>query len=233
LIANSKATVRRMGVYSGASGPRDFNEDLFDPISRNLATGWERAFQRRLPAILEGFAKEATVNLQQFHQAAKARAEQRHTNVAGLVTLSSQIVAHMRTIQALPATICAKITDLQREANRQFTPVICKAMTNAYTVCTNESGPGSYARMKAAMAEHVDDAAEVVQGQLQAMCRAVKQVRLSIFGRETTILWNVFWGAKIAYLAMEFLPLYVAHSQNPHTFPAHLCFDWQSKNADF
>ncbi|KAI3323344.1 hypothetical protein HD806DRAFT_496329 [Xylariaceae sp. AK1471] len=181
--ATYKATVRRNGVYSGASGPRDFNQDLFDPISRNLATGWERAFQRRLPAILEGFAKEAMIKLQHFHQAAKARAEQRHTNVAGLVTLSNQILAHMRTVQALPATIRAKITDLQREANRQFTPVICEAMTTAYEICTNERGQGSYARMKAAMANHVDnvrysmfqDATKVVKGQLEAMCRAVKQ----------------------------------------------------------
>lgn len=37
--ATYKATVRRQGVYSGASGPRDFNQELFDPISRDLATG--------------------------------------------------------------------------------------------------------------------------------------------------------------------------------------------------
>jgi hypothetical protein len=184
LWATYKATVRRNGVYSGASGPRDFNQELFDPISRNLATGWERAFQRRLPAILESFAKEATIKLQQFHQAAKARAEQRHTNVAGLITLSSQILAHMRTVQALPATLRARITDLQREANRQFTPVICEAMATAYEICTNERGQGSFARMKAAMVNHVDvarysmfqDATEVVKGQLVAMCRAVKEV---------------------------------------------------------
>ncbi|KAI0103234.1 hypothetical protein GGR51DRAFT_525139 [Nemania sp. FL0031] len=179
--ATYKATVRRQGVYSGASGPRDFNQELFDPISRNLATGWERAFQRRLPAILETFAKETAVKLQQFHQAAKARAEQRHTNITGLVTLSSQILAHIRTVQELPAIIRSNVTELQREASRQFTPVICNAMTEAYTTCTNEHGQGSYARMKEAMINHVDytrhsmflQAAEVVRGQLDTMCRAV------------------------------------------------------------
>lgn len=39
-----KATVRREGEFSGASGPRDFNADLFKPISVRLASGWERAF---------------------------------------------------------------------------------------------------------------------------------------------------------------------------------------------
>ncbi|KAI8631989.1 hypothetical protein F5Y19DRAFT_382458 [Xylariaceae sp. FL1651] len=181
--ATYKATVRRMGVYSGASGPRDFNQDLFDPISRVLATRWERAFQRRLPAILDGFAKESTTKLQQFHQAAKARAEQHHNNVTSLITLSNQMTVHVRTLQAMPATVRAKITELQREASRGFTPVICEVMTNAYNTCTTESGPGSYARMKAAMATHVDNArhsmfrqaTDSVKGRLQDMCRSVKK----------------------------------------------------------
>lgn len=185
--ATYKATVRRNGSYHGASGPRDFNQELFDPVARNLATGWERAFQRRLPAILDGFAKETALKLKQFHEAAKKRAAQRNTNVASLLTLSSQIQAHMRTVQAIPATILVQITELQREANRQFTPVICHAMMTAYQICTNESGSGSYARMKTEMTNHVDrvrhsmfrDAAEAVKGQLDGMCRAVKQVWFS------------------------------------------------------
>ncbi|KAJ8108981.1 hypothetical protein ONZ43_g6263 [Nemania bipapillata] len=179
--ATYKATVRRLGVYSGASGPRDFNQDLFDPISRDLANGWERAFQRRLPAILDSFAKKTAVKLQQFHQTAKARAEQRHTNITGLVTLSNQILAHIRTVQELPVTLRADITEIQREASRQFTPIICEAMTEAYDFCTNEHGQGSYARMKEGMIHHVDHtrhsmfhhATEVVKGQLEGMCRVL------------------------------------------------------------
>lgn len=182
--ATYKATVRRQGVYSGASGPRDFNQELFDPISRNLATGWERAFQRRLPGILTDFSRKASVKLRDFHEAARARAEQRHTNITGLTILSNQIQAHMRTLQALPATI-SDITDAQREASRRFTPIICDAMMDAYTICTNEHGAGSYARMKEAMANHVDitrhsmfrEAYKVVRGQLEVMCRSAQQVR--------------------------------------------------------
>ncbi|KAF4889455.1 Nuclear GTPase SLIP-GC [Colletotrichum fructicola] len=51
--ATYKATCCRSGVYAGASGPRDFNAELFEPISKQLATGWERAFQRRLPQALK------------------------------------------------------------------------------------------------------------------------------------------------------------------------------------
>ncbi|KAI0188385.1 hypothetical protein EV127DRAFT_368349 [Xylaria flabelliformis] len=178
-----KATVRRQGAFAGLNGVRDFNRELFDPIYRNLATGWERAFNNRLPAHLASLANEMTVKLQQFHQAAKARAEQHRANISGLVTLSSQILAHARTIQALPATIREKVTALQREANREFTPVIRDAMEDAYDFCSNENGQGSYARMKVGMITHVEDvrnsmfndATEVVKGQLEAMCQSIMQ----------------------------------------------------------
>ena len=138
--ATYKATVRRDGVFSGASGSRDFNAELFDPILRNLATGWERAFQRRLPATLRAFTTKTKKLLEGFHQAALQRAQDRHTNVAGVSMLANQIAAHSRALADLPTTLQATITDLQREASRQFTPVICEAMRNAYATCTNLSG---------------------------------------------------------------------------------------------
>ncbi|KAI1740104.1 hypothetical protein F4680DRAFT_465868 [Xylaria scruposa] len=176
-----KATVRRQGVFIGVGGLRDFNQELFDPIYRNLATGWERAFNNRLPAHLKSFANEIIVKLRDFHRVAKARAEQYHANIAGLVTLSSQILAHERTIKELPATIRDKVTALQREANRAFTPVIREAMDDAYVICTNEYGPGSYARMKDAMISHVEsvrgsmfyDASKVVKEHLDQIVASI------------------------------------------------------------
>ncbi|KAI0600034.1 Dynamin family-domain-containing protein [Biscogniauxia sp. FL1348] len=178
-----KATVRRNGVYAGAAGLRDFNQELFEPISRNLANEWELAFQRRLPAVLSQFSNEAKARLLQFKQDAETRARQRLTNPAGLLTLSNQILIHMRSLEALPATLFAAATDIQREASRQFTPVICEAMAQVYGFCANETGTGQYARMKAAMTEHVararhvmfHEATDMVKTQLQAMCRALKK----------------------------------------------------------
>ncbi|KAF2995752.1 hypothetical protein E8E14_003295 [Neopestalotiopsis sp. 37M] len=181
--ATYKATVRRQGVYSGASGPRDFNQELFEPISKDLATGWERAFQRRIPLILDQFASSTKAQLSKFHQSAVERAQQRHTNVAGVMMLSQQILSHIRTLGELPGTLKATITDLQREASRQFVPVIMEAMAYAYHVCTEERGPGSYARMKAAMIDHVESnknsmfvqACNTVKTHLDAMCRTVQR----------------------------------------------------------
>ncbi|KAI0502901.1 hypothetical protein F5B22DRAFT_631257 [Xylaria bambusicola] len=181
--ATYKATVRRQGVYCGASGPRDFNSELFDPISRRLATGWERAFQRCVPRILKAFATEAVDELKQFHQTVKARAEERRNRTAGIATLSSQISAHARTLEALPGAMNEKMTASQREASRSFTPVIQDEMGDAYTICTNEHGTGSYARMKAAMLNHVDtarhtmfdNATDEVKHELGITCRSVME----------------------------------------------------------
>ncbi|OTA63095.1 hypothetical protein K449DRAFT_349574 [Hypoxylon sp. EC38] len=181
--ATYKATVRRNGVYCGAAGPHDFNQELFDPISRNLATGWERAFQHRLPAVLNEFAAKTKKQLKEFHDAVQARARDRHTTVSGMVTLSSQILAHMRTLEQFPDNLRAMITELQREASRQFTPAICSAMSYAYDTCVAERGQGSFNRMKYAMTTHVEasrhtmftEATDTVKTQLEAMCRNVQK----------------------------------------------------------
>lgn len=55
--ATYKATVRRDGVFSGASGPRDFNSALSEPIYKTLSNAWEKLFQRRLPTVLRSSTK--------------------------------------------------------------------------------------------------------------------------------------------------------------------------------
>lgn len=120
--ATYKATVRRGGIYAGASGARDFNEELFDPISKHLSTPWERTFQRRLPSALDSFQKKAKAALLAFHQQAVAKATERGTNYAGLATLSQQLRSHMGKIAESPAQILQIITEAQKEASRSFTP---------------------------------------------------------------------------------------------------------------
>lgn len=135
-----KATVRRNGAYRGSAGDRDFNAELFEPISRYLATGWERAFQRRLPAILSEFATVSEGHLEAFYQAALQRSRERFANGAKSFLLTSKISTHKHTLKDLPDRIISTITELQREASRESVPVILKAMTDAYEVCTAERG---------------------------------------------------------------------------------------------
>jgi len=135
-----KATCRRNGVFNGTAGHRDFNEELFEPVSRQIATGWERAFQRRVPGILACFAAKSRNLLNGFHTAAVARAKERRTNVAGMTVLVNQTRAYSQTLADIPTQLTATITELQREASRAFTPLIGEAMTQAYEICTEERG---------------------------------------------------------------------------------------------
>lgn len=141
LWATYKATCRRSGVYSGASGPRDLNADLLEPISKQLATSWERAFLRRLPQALEDFAVEARVLLEAFHSGTVGYSEQRGTNNhTGLSMLSQQLRTHVTRLKEIPGMLRAVIQEQQRDASRGFHPVVTADMEPAYEACVKERG---------------------------------------------------------------------------------------------
>ncbi|KAK4236644.1 hypothetical protein C8A03DRAFT_16733 [Achaetomium macrosporum] len=182
LWATYKATCRRNGVYCGAAGPRDFNEELFNPVSRPLASGWERAFQRRLPTSFDNFLRTLRTHLETFHREATERARERGTHFTGLAMLSQQLQAHSRLVTDIGPAVLALAQELQREANRAFTPVIQDEMVPAYEGCVAERGPGSYMRMKNLMITHVTvrrgsmfrNATNVVQEQLEDLLSRIQ-----------------------------------------------------------
>lgn len=140
LWATYKATCRRYGVYSGASGPRDFNAELLEPISKQLATGWERAFLRRLPQVLEDFAVAARLLLENFHRRVVEHSEQCGTNHAGISMLSQQLRTHVTRLKEIPGMLRTVIQDLQREASRGFQPMVTREMEPGYDACVKERG---------------------------------------------------------------------------------------------
>lgn len=139
LWATYKATCRRLGVFSGASGPRDFNAELFDPISKHLATGWERAFQRRLPSCLDNFARSVKLSVETFHREATQKTQELGTNPGGLSTLNQQLRALLQQVTQLPGIVRQLAQDLQRECSRNFTPQIQTGMTPAYEACKSDA----------------------------------------------------------------------------------------------
>ncbi|OCK74971.1 hypothetical protein K432DRAFT_409418 [Lepidopterella palustris CBS 459.81] len=178
-----KATVRRSGTYSGKSGPRDFNAELNEPITKHLATGWERAFQRRLPHALQNYTTASGNRLRSFHQAVEARARLHGASTVSLNMLANQLQVYEQIFANLAVAMVGIITEQQREANRSFTPVIAAAMSAVYTYASNESGAGMFVRIKNAMANHVERerhqmfnrATETVKACLVSMCRDVEE----------------------------------------------------------
>ncbi|KAL1618669.1 hypothetical protein SLS54_007105 [Diplodia seriata] len=169
--ATYRATVVRNGVFSGAAGPRDFNGELAEPMIKQIATGWERAFQRALPAQLDKFKKMTLEVLTNFHNTVTMRARELGVSTVAVAALSRQLNSYEPFLKGQVESIKAMMTTIQREVNREFTPVIAAAMEHAYHMCLTEHGSGSYMRMKGHMSAHVSKSRTTV---FQDACDAVK-----------------------------------------------------------
>ncbi|MCJ1231836.1 hypothetical protein MMC12_008515, partial [Toensbergia leucococca] len=172
-----KATCRRNGVYSNAQGPHDWNLQLSEPMMKVIASGWEKTFSRRSPAVMAGFARNATSLLQEFHRDIDSRARRVGAGIAGLHMLRQQLGVYENILKDISNTARETVNTSQKDINRGFTPVIEAAMIAAYETCVAECGPGSYMRMKAAMQGHVEEqrqvmfqeSADAVRNQLNAL----------------------------------------------------------------
>lgn len=118
---------------------------------KQLAAGWEKTFSRRIPVVTQAFARNAAARLKTFHHDIEARARKIGAGIAGLSMLSQQVPAYEAIFKDFSSSVKETILAHQKEINREFVPVIAQHMEDAYDACTNESGPGTFARMKAIM----------------------------------------------------------------------------------
>ncbi|KAF1980770.1 hypothetical protein K402DRAFT_343737 [Aulographum hederae CBS 113979] len=153
--ASYKAVCRRNGVFTNAKGTHDFNSQLTEPLQKYLASGWEATFVRRTPRVLQQFHKDCSALVRAFHNAIHVRAISSGVSLRGLHALSQQLSAWENAFHALSLDLNHSIQEKQKDASRQFVPVISNCMIQAYAVCVEESGPGSFKRMKSAMYAHV------------------------------------------------------------------------------
>jgi hypothetical protein len=137
--ATYKATTRRNGVYAGASGPRNFNEQLWEPIDKRLVSGWERAFHRCLPNATSQFAREAKKHIEAVHRFVISEAEAAGA-FASVNMLNQLVSANLQLVADMPTIVHEIAQGVQVQANRGFTPVVQDQMTLAYDICTAERG---------------------------------------------------------------------------------------------
>lgn len=65
------------------------------------------------------------------------------TGTAGMTLLSQQLQNYGGTLLTLAQQMNELINGLQRDANREFTPVIARTLSSAYEYNANESGKSS------------------------------------------------------------------------------------------
>lgn len=177
-----RATVRRHGVFTGSAGHRDFNGELTEPLIKQIATGWERTFQRALPREMDNFKVKTLEVLKNFHIAVTKRANEIGVSIATIAMLSQQLNNYGPFLEAQVHTMKELMTTFHREVNREFTPVIAAAMEHTYDLCASEYGTGTYVRMKGHMASHISanrtkmfqDACDAVRKSLEQMSAHIK-----------------------------------------------------------
>jgi hypothetical protein len=138
--ATYKATVRRQGVFQGASGSRNFNVELTDPLYRELGTPWEKTFQRRLPGVFQGFSQHTSVILKEFHLGVDDNCKSQSPGLSRIDRLRDNIPVYENAFRNLANSMIININEAQREVNREFTPSIASAMAKAYNFCSVENG---------------------------------------------------------------------------------------------
>jgi hypothetical protein len=138
--ATYKATVRRYGVFHGASGARDFNQELTAPMIKELMNCWEKTFQRRLPEVFNGFPMIANTMIKDFHNAVEQRCVGQNLWVSRIARLSDNMEVLESTFNDLARQTISNVNEAQREINRNFTPSVGTAMAPVYEQCSEENG---------------------------------------------------------------------------------------------
>jgi hypothetical protein len=158
--------------WGGTDKPYSVN-----PITKKLATGWERSFQNCMPRLFREFIKGCSQIIHETHDTIEQQAKP-HDAGSKLAAMKTQTSTYQSLFADLDVELSQMMNELQREANRVFVSTIAETMSEIYDICANEHGKGSYARMKDHMAQHVDvhrrtmftKATRAVKVQLQGTC---------------------------------------------------------------
>lgn len=179
-----KAICRREGVFKNGQGSHDWNAQLTEPMIKLIAPGWEKVFSRKIQSVMNNFTQMVPAVLKKFHRDIEDRARKVGTSVAQLSILTQQVRLCEQSIKDLAGEIQRVIIARQKDINREFVPVIQRAMDPSYAWCDAEVGAGQFKRMKAHMTEHVERnrqtmfqaSADEVQRQLKAMVHDVEEL---------------------------------------------------------
>ncbi|KAK1595312.1 uncharacterized protein LY79DRAFT_511153 [Colletotrichum navitas] len=156
-----KATCRRLGVFKGSAGPRDFNEGGFilfvrQPLKNHTAHDWDSTFRSRLPEKLTTLATSMKQLIGGFHERMKNRRFLVENNGVINEILKKLLTAQKETLIHISSEQLKLVQESGKEANRLFGPAIQRAMSQAYNGCVQQHGNGSFIIMKEIMTTHVE-----------------------------------------------------------------------------
>jgi hypothetical protein len=138
LWGGNKLTIDR-GEFSGRHGHRNLNQELLHPLQVSLANAWDRVFTKHIPKTIEWFSRDSRDILDSFHSNYCVRMELK-LNESDMHLLHSQIRIRQEAFKDAVVIFKATVDTLQKEANREFIPVIKRTLAQAYLDCRQVSG---------------------------------------------------------------------------------------------
>ncbi|KAL5022560.1 hypothetical protein ScPMuIL_001715 [Solemya velum] len=153
-----RATVRRDGVFNSPSwGPVDFNEQLVEPMYRNISISWDKVFSGLLWSKLEA-CKSLVVGILTA-SSTKICKQLQEMGVAQPRTdrAKMQLIGNARNkLTELITSLKEHVTNRQRDISRVLTPTVQGELGDTYASCASQSGPGMYNRMKDILSAAID-----------------------------------------------------------------------------
>jgi hypothetical protein len=93
-----------------------------------------------MPRVLQSFTRETKSLLNAFHGEIESRNMKSAGGSAGIALLGQQLHNYEIIFTQVSQHMVELINNLQREANREFTPVIARHLSTAYHWCASERG---------------------------------------------------------------------------------------------
>ncbi|OCT75158.1 hypothetical protein XELAEV_18034149mg [Xenopus laevis] len=153
-----RATCVRQGYYSSpACGVIDFNEQLSQPITKEITKSWTEVFSGELVRCLSQFNQFVAKQLGAFFNNMKSLLVELGTGYETIVSIEKQ---QLKSTQAelLHFFVDQKefISHRQRHISRLLNPEVQQRMIEVYNECQSVRGAGSFERMKDLMTSHVN-----------------------------------------------------------------------------
>ncbi|KIW81930.1 hypothetical protein Z517_04956 [Fonsecaea pedrosoi CBS 271.37] len=152
-----RAVVRRDGCFTNHRGCHNFNEQLIEPLIRQLARPWEYVFSRSLPIIFRQLPLIVANRITVFHEDVEGHAIRNGVSALIFELLKQQIPVYKEKMNVIIKDANSWVTQQQRTFNREFEPLMSNRMQEVYNACAREEGRGCFKRMRDAMERYVED----------------------------------------------------------------------------
>jgi hypothetical protein len=209
-----RAVIKRYGHWENENRVHNFNGELTRPIIAQITEGWQRVFERILPACISQGSITCVETLSEFRVGSSQYLSGQGISTQVLQQLDAQFPRYTKTFQKSLYDMQNYILQEAKSGHRQFAKVVADIMYDVYTQCQAEQGIGSYGRMKEIMRDHIDvsktsmfkKSAKLVHGVLDNAIERAAQIflgQIHTFNANVMKSYHTVWENNAAVISKE------------------------------